>query len=51
MLMKEFWGINWKFIKRNFQFFVCGNPTSIKALDKDEESEVRPSETTQEEEM
>jgi hypothetical protein len=25
--------------------FVCGNPTSTKASDKDEEAETRPSET------
>ncbi len=30
--------------------FVCGNPTSTEASNKDEEAEIRPNETTQEEE-
>jgi ribosomal protein L21 len=37
--------------QKNFLNFICGIPTSIEALDKDEEVEVRPNKTIQEEEM
>jgi hypothetical protein len=34
--------------QRTFPYFVCGDPTSIKALDQDEDNEARPSGTVQE---
>jgi hypothetical protein len=37
--------------QKNFLDFVCGSPTSIEALDKDEEAKVGPNGTTQEEEV
>ncbi len=37
--------------QKNFPNFVYGNSISIKALNKDEEVEVGPSRTTQEEEV
>jgi hypothetical protein len=37
--------------QKNFLDFVCGSPTSIEAMDKDEEVEVGPNGTTQEEEV
>jgi len=49
--MKEFRNTSWKLIKKKFQFFIYGTPTSIKVSGQDEDLEVRPSGTTQEEEV
>ncbi len=37
--------------QKNFPEFICGNPTSTKVLDQDEENEARPIGITQEEEV
>ncbi len=37
--------------QKNFPNFICGNPTSTKVLGQDEESETRPSGTTQKDEV
>jgi peptide subunit release factor 1 (eRF1) len=37
--------------QKNFPIFICGNPTNTKVSSQDEETETRPSGTTQEEEV
>jgi len=37
--------------QKNFPNFICGNPTSREVPNQDEETEVKPSGTAQEEEI
>ncbi len=37
--------------QKNFLYFVCGNPTSTKALGQDEETETGPNGTVKKEEV
>ncbi len=43
--------MRYKFYQKNFPDFICGNLTSAKESNQDEEIEVGPSRTTQEEEV